>query len=152
MSTDDLPNGGAYAIGAALFAALEADALLQGAKLLDNPVRASALADGERIVFFEDVSDGPGPTDKPLERVYRYNVGVINRTDDARLGAHRDYRSAKRALKAALPRLKGVVQVGNHREGEIAFRLENIDVGGGLVLGTFTLGYRDAAVFGAVSS
>ena len=148
MSTvDKLPNGGAYAIGEALFAALVAEAEFAGAKLLNNPVRASELADGARIVFFEDVSDGPADSSKPLERVYRYTVGAINRTELSRLGSHRDYRVAKRALKSALPRLKALVQVGNHREGEISFRLENIDVGGGLVLGTFTLAYRDDSVF-----
>ncbi|RYF66032.1 MAG: hypothetical protein EOO22_21695 [Comamonadaceae bacterium] len=144
---DSLPNGAAYEIGAALFAALVAEEALTGAKLLDNPVRASSLQDGDRIVFFEDVSDGPAAQDKPLERVYRYNVGVINRTESSRLGSHRDYRTAKRTLKSALPRLKSIVQVANHREGEIAFRLENVDVGGGLVLGTFTLTYRDSDVF-----
>lgn len=143
---DKLPNGGAYVIGAALFAALQAEALLQDATLLDNPSRASDLDDGARIVFIEDVSDSP-VTDKPMERVYRYNLGVVNRTDTPRLGAHRDYRTAKRALKSALPLLKDIVPVSNHREGEVAFRLENVDVGGGLVLGTFTLTYRDETLF-----
>lgn len=144
---DSLPNGGAFAIGAALFAALKAEAKFTGARLLDNPKRASDLDDGDRIVFFEDVSDSPGPQDKPMDRVYRYNVGVINRTAEPRLGSHRDYRTAKRTLKSALPVLKEIVPVANHREGEVAFRLENVDVGGGLVLGTFTLTYRDNDVF-----
>jgi len=146
MSVDSLPNGAPYVIGEALFAALEAAAALEGATLLNNPVRVSDLADGARIVFFEDVSDGPGDASKPTERTYRYNLGVVNRSDQPRLGSHRDYRAAKRAVKQALPRLKDLVAVGNHREGEITFRLENIDVGGGLVLGTFTLGYRDRDV------
>lgn len=147
MSTPDaLPNGGAFAIGAALFAALQSEAGLQGATVLDNPSRASDLDDGDRIVFIEDVSDSP-VTDKQKERVYRYNLGVVNRTETPRLGAHRDYRTAKRALKNALPTLKDIVPVGNHREGEVAFRLENVDVGGGLVLGTFTLTYRDETLF-----
>lgn len=140
-AVDALPYGAAYAIGEALFAALEAAPALSGATLLNNPARVTDLSDGARIVFFEDVSDGP--SDKAAERVYRYNVGVINRTDDARRGSHGDYRAAKLALKGALPRLKTTVQVGNHKEGEITFRLENIDVGGGLVLGAFTLAYRD---------
>lgn len=143
---DSLPNGAAFAIGAAFFAALQAEAAFEGARLLDNPKRASDLDDGERVVFFEDVSDGPGAQDKPLERVYRYNLGVINRTEQARLGSHRDYRTAKRTVKSALSRLKEVVQVANHREGEVAFRLENVDVGGGLVLGTFSISYRDSDV------
>lgn len=148
MSTaDSLPNGGAYAIGAHLFAALKAEPLFAGATLFDNPVRASDLFEGARLVFFEDVSDGPANSDKSAERVYRYNVGVISRSTAPRLESHRDYRTAKRALMSALPRLNGTVQVGAHREGETVFRLENIDVGGGLVLGTFTLVYRDADVF-----
>lgn len=140
-AVDPWPFGAAYAIGDALYSALVAAPGLVGAKLINNPVRVTDLAEGERIVFFEDVSDGP--SDKPSERVYRYNVGVVNRTVQARRGSHGDYRVAKLALKAALPRLKAICQVGNHREGEITFRLENIDVGGGLVLGTFTLAYRD---------
>lgn len=145
MSTPDkLPNGPVYEIGKALYAALVADPAFAEAKLLDNPVRATDLAEGARVVFFEDVSDLPGPPNKSMYRVYRYNLGVINRSDDARLGSHQDYRTGKRALKAALPRLKAMVQVTNHREGEVAFRLENIDVGGGLVLGTFSLEYRDS--------
>jgi len=148
MSTQDkLPNGPVYEIGKALFAALVAEAAFADAKLLDNPTRATDLAEGARVVFFEDVSDLPAPPDKPMYRVYRYNLGVVNRSDQPRLGSHRDYRTAKRALKAALPRLKALVQVSNHREGEVAFRLENIDVGGGLVLGTFSLEYRDSDVF-----
>jgi hypothetical protein len=146
MSTvDPLPQGAPFAIGEALFAALVAAPELAGCKHLDNPVRASDLVDGDRIVFFEDVGDGAGG--KPAARVYRYNVGVINRTQSPRLGSHGDYRAAKRALKAALPRLVGTVLVSNHSEGEVVFRLENIDVGGGLVLGSFTLEYRDPGAF-----
>lgn len=143
---DKLPNGGAYVIGAALFTALQAEAELQDATLMDNPSRASDLDDGDRIVFFEDVSDSP-VTDKPMERLYRYNLGVINRTEVPRLGAHRDYRVAKRVLMSALPTLKDIVPVSNHREGEVAFRVENLDIGGCLVLGTFTLTYRDETLF-----
>ena len=143
---DSLPNGAAFAIGEAFYAALFAEPAFAGTRLLNNPVRVSDLSDGDRVLFFEDVSDEPGEQGKPLERVYRYNVGVINRSATPRLGAHRDYRTAKRALKAALPRLKTIVQVSNSREGSVTFRLENIDVGGGLVLGTFTLTYRDPDV------
>lgn len=143
-TADTLPEGWPFFIGEAFVAALRESPALAGATVLDNPVRLSDLTDGERIVFFEDVSDGPAQQDEGGKRVYRYNVGVVNRTEAARRGAHGDYRAAKRAVKAALPRLKpkGLI-VNFHREGEIAFRLENIDVGGGLVLGTFTIGYRD---------
>lgn len=146
-AVDTLPNGAPYAIGAHFFEALSAEPSFAGVRLLNNPIRASDLLDGNRVVFFEDASDGPGAGDKAVERVYRYNVGVINRTEEARLGSHRDYRAAKRALKSALKRLRSTVQVASHREGEVVFRLENIDVGGGLVLGTFTLAYRDIDVF-----
>jgi hypothetical protein len=144
MSTSDaLPQGVPYAVGELLMQALRDAPDLSGVTLLDNPVRASDISEGERVIFFEDVSDGPAEQGEQIKRVYRFNVGVINRTEAARLGVHTDYRVAKRVLDEALPTIKEVVVANFLREGEIAFRLENIDVGGGLVLATFTLGYRD---------
>lgn len=144
MSTPDtLPQGVPYAVGELLMQALRDEPALAGVAFHDNPVRASDIQDGNRVVFFEDVSDGPAEQGEQIKRVFRFNVGVINRTEDKRLGVHRDYRAAKRALDEALPSVRELVVANFLREGEIAFRLENIDVGGGLVLATFTLGYRD---------
>jgi len=146
MSTtaDTLPQGAPFAIGEAVVAALRAAVDLVGAKVLDNPLRLADLTDGDRIVFFEDASDGfidqPGQVQK---RVYGFTIGVINRSTEARRGAHGDYRAAKRAVRAALPNLADVLRTGPLREGAVSYRLENIDVGGSLVLGSFTVEYRD---------
>lgn len=144
QAIDTLPEGAPFALGAVLVAALRGSSALAGAQVLDNPLRLTDLSDGERIVFFEDASDRlisqPGQIQK---RVYGFNVGVINRSQDARQGAHSDYRAAKRAVIAALPELAAVARTQAVHEGDVVFRIENIDVGGGLVLGAFTIEYRD---------
>lgn len=146
LKPDLLPMGAPHAIGAAIVAALQADEALQGVNVIDNPVRASDLTDSARIVFFEDQYDKP--RDQPgqrQKRTYAFAVGVINRTEAARDGAHADYRAAKRVVRACMPAISALVAVDGSGmvEGEVRFRLENIDVGGGLVLGMFTLDYRD---------
>lgn len=145
MSTADmLPQGAPFAIGTVVVAALRAAVDLAGAKVLDNPVRLADLGEGARIVFFEDASDGfieqPGQVQK---RVYGFSVGVINRSSAARVGAHGDYRAAKRAVRGALAGISAVLRCGPLREGSVSYRIENIDVGGGLVLGSFSVDYRD---------
>ena len=146
LRPDTMPMGAPFAIGAAIVQALRADAELQGATVIDNPVRASDLMDGSRIVFFEDQHDKP--RDQPgqrQKRTYAFAVGVINRTESARAGAHADYRAAKRVVRACMPAINALVAVDGTGmvEGEVRYRLENIDVGGGLVLGLFTFDYRD---------
>ena len=138
MSTlpmDKLPQGAPYAIGAAVVQTLRAAPELAGALVLDNPRRASDLSEGDRIVFFEDQSDRQ--RDNPAQvqhRTYSFAVGVVSR-------------AAKRALRtlgmAAITSAGVDINGAGIREGEVRYRLENIDVGGELVLGTFTLDYRD---------
>ena len=145
MSTPDtLPQGAPYAIGVVVVAALRAATDLAGAKVLDNPVRLADLAEGARIVFFEDSGDSfigqPGQVQK---RTYAFSVGVINRSSSARAGAHGDYRAAKRAVRGALAGVSAVLRCGALQEGSVSYRIENIDVGGGLVLGSFSVEYRD---------
>jgi hypothetical protein len=149
MSTpaDKLPSGAPYAIGEAIVAALRADPALKGATVHNNPVRASVLDEGERIVLFEDQHDKPRG-DQPgqrQKRVYTFAVGVINRSDSARAAAHADYRAVRRVVRTCMPDIGKhvVIEGAGIVEGEVRFRLENIDVGGGLVLGMFTLDYRD---------
>jgi hypothetical protein len=143
MSTDALPLGVPYEAGAKIFAALRDAATLTGCTFYDNPKRATDLESGDRVVFFEDVSDGPAEQQNQVNREFRFNVGVINRSEADRLGVHTDYRAAKRAIEGALATLKGVATVKYLREGDLVFRLENIDIGGGLIIAQFTLGYRD---------
>lgn len=146
LKPDTLPQGAPFAIGAAIVAALKADTVLAGAKVLDNPLRASQLAEGARIVFFEDQGDKPMSNDaQSPKRTYSFAVGVINRTATPRQEAHADYRAAKRVVKACMPAIMQLVTIEARGllEGDVHFRLENIDVGGGLVLGMFTLDYRE---------
>lgn len=145
---DKFPKGVPFELGRILFGALSADAGLAGASVLDNPERASALGDGARVVFLEEQRDVP--VDQPgqvQQRIYHFSVGVIARAESARSQAHADYRLVKRILRnqcmplltAAGVRLDGPGLL----EGEVRYRLENIDVGGSLVLGAFSIHYRD---------
>ena len=141
---DVLPEGAPFLLGEVVVATLLASSELAGATVLDNPSRLADLTDGERIVFFEDASDNyieqPGGIQK---RVFGFSVGVINRSDAARRAAHGDYRAAKRAVRSALQALSVQLRTGPLREGAVSYRLENIDVGGSLVLGSFSVEYRD---------
>ena len=148
LKPDALPEGAPFVVGAAVVQALRTALDLDGAKVLDNPVRASDLADGDRIIFFEDQSDKL--LEQPAQRQYRtygFSIGVISRTADARRDAHRDYRAVKRVLRGlSMPAItQAGVEIAKSgiREGEVRYRMENIDVGGSLVLGLFTLDYRD---------
>ncbi|MBN9411341.1 MAG: hypothetical protein J0H69_19525 [Burkholderiales bacterium] len=139
--SDVLLRGAPFAIGEAVVESLRSGFSAQEVRVLDNPVRAADLSDGQRIVFYEDQPDRAIEKNR---RVFSFAVGVINRTAEARLGAHTDYRRAKRLVRDAIKGIAEVVQPGTPvREGEVIFRLENIDVGGSLVLGTFTVDYRD---------
>jgi hypothetical protein len=146
LKPDTLPQGAPFAIGATIFAALKVAKALEGAKVLDNPKRNSDLQDGDRIVFFEDQADKligqPGQSQK---RTYVFSLGAINRTEKDREGAHADYRAAKRVIRSCMPEIVKLVQIEGRGvvEGDVVYRLENIDVGGGLVVGLFTLDYRD---------
>lgn len=143
---DPMPQGAPFAIGEAVVQALRTDATLTGAVVLDNPQRASALQDGDRIVFFEDQADRlveqPG---QKAKRTYSFTLGVISRSVQARQDAHADYRAAKRIVRNCMPSISQSVELNGRGlvEGDVAYRLENIDVGGALVLGTFTVDYRD---------
>lgn len=148
LPTDKCPQGVPYVMGAAIVQALRTAPALAGATVLDNPRRASGLAEGARIVFFEDAGDRPRSNEAQVQhRTYSFTLGVISRAANARQAAHADYRAAKRVLRLmCMPAMTqaGVEVTGaGLREGEVIYRLENIDVGGELVLGTFTIDYRD---------
>ncbi len=147
-AADKRPNGVPFELGRILIEALRADSGLAGVTVLDNPERASVLMDGERLVFLEEQRDVP--VDDPGQvqrRIYHFSVGVIARNESARLQAHGDYRLVKRILRNDCMRLitaAGIVLAGaGLQEGEVRYRLENIDVGGSLVLGAFSIEYRD---------
>lgn len=148
LKPDTLPEGVPFVVGATVIDALRNAPDLNGAKIFDNPVRSSDLVEGDRIIFFEDQIDKL--LEQPAQRQYRtygFSIGVISRTTDARRSAHRDYRAVKRVLRSlSMPAISqaGVeIAKSGIREGEVRYRLENIDVGGGLIVGLFTLDYRD---------
>ena len=147
-AADKCPNGVPFELGRILIEALRADSGLAGVTVQDNPERASALLDGDRLVFLEEQRDVP--VDDPgqvQKRIYHFSVGVIARSEGARLQAHGDYRLVKRILRNDCMRLitgAGIALAGaGLQEGEVRYRLENIDVGGSLVLGAFSIEYRD---------
>ena len=145
LPADRWPLGLPHAIGAVIVRALREHVSLAGAKVLDNPSRASDLNEGERIIFFEDQFDRP--RESVQKRSYEFSIGAISRKKDARSTAHADYRATKRVLRQiCMPELtqSGLqLDARGLTEGEVRFRLENIDVGGGLVLGLFAIDYRD---------
>lgn len=148
MPADKCPQGSPYIMGAAIVQALRDAPDLEDAVVLDNPRRASDLGEGTRIVFFEDAGDTPRSNEaQEQRRTYRFTLGVISRATNARQAAHTDYRAAKRVLRLvcmpAMTRVGVQLDGGGLREGEVTYRLENIDVGGELVLGAFTIDYRD---------
>lgn len=143
MSVDLLPLGVPFTAGEVFLAALRAAETLEGVVIHDNPQRASALDGGDRVVWLEDVSDGPADGGIKVNRDFRFNLGAINRTENARRGVHTDYRAAKRVLDAALPGMKSLFTVRGFHEGALTFRVENVDVGGGLIIAQYTLAYRD---------
>lgn len=144
LPLDALPQGAPHAIGAAAWGALW-DELSSVALVLDNPARSTELQEGARILFIEDVSDRrveeKGGQQK---REYTFNLGVISRASAARTVAHGDYRLAKRLVRDSLAALHSKLNViSGLREGDVIYRIENVDVGGSLVLGTFSIQYRD---------
>ncbi|AOV01851.1 hypothetical protein AA671_15780 [Delftia tsuruhatensis] len=147
---DVLRYGAPFVIGRAVVQALQAAEGLQGAVLCDNPVTAADLSTGDRVLLVEDQADKPRG-DQPGQRArrsYGFALGVISRTDSARQDAHADYRLAKRTVLECLPLLAQMgieIEGGGMVEGDVRYRIENIDVGGALVQGLFTLAYRDPA-------
>jgi hypothetical protein len=146
LKPDPLPQGAPFAIGAAVVQALRTAPTLAGALVLDNPTRATDLAEGPRLVFFEDQADRlrqqPG---QMAGRTYTFAVGVVSRAAAPRAAAHADYRAAKRVVRGCMPAIQALVQVDGAGliEGDVSYRLENLDVGGALVIGLFSLDYRD---------
>ncbi len=151
MSSADVDATGApCVIGAVIVRELRASADLAGVRVLDNPTRAADLQDGERVLFFEDqydrLRDNPAQV---AQRTYGFTLGVISRVraGNARERAHTDYRSAQRVLRracmAALTEAGVQINGAGLREGDVSYRVEGIDVGGALVLGSYTLDYRN---------
>lgn len=147
LPADLQPLGAPFVIGQALVQALRSAPELAGVLVLDNPARATDLAEGARLLWFEDQADRlRGQPGQLAQRTYTFSLGVIARTEDARERAHRDYRAAKRIARAAMRDITSAgvsVEGAGVQEVDVTYRLENLDVGGSLVLGAFSVDYRD---------
>lgn len=135
-----------YLIGSTVFELLQAAPELAGAVFKDNPIRASDLSEGERVVFVEDQHDKliaqPGQI---AQRVYSFTVGVINRSPDARRAVHADYKICRAIVRSkAMASINRLICIAGRglQEGDVAYRLENIDVGGSLILASYSVDYK----------
>ena len=92
-----------FKLSRAAFEALRDAPEFVGARVLDNPTDRSALADGNRVIFVEDVRDEPNSQEGQAEaRAFTLIVGTIARTEDARTQADADTVQAKRTITAGL--------------------------------------------------
>jgi hypothetical protein len=131
-----------YRISAAIVEALRAAPALAGVKVLDNPTDASALQAGERLVLVEDQTDRfIDQKNQQGKRRFAFTLGAINRSANDRAGADADYQAAEAAVRGTHKHLMSTLGCGPLHEEEVTFRVEGIDVGGALVLGTFSVEY-----------
>jgi hypothetical protein len=122
----------------------------------DNPVTRAALEMGDRVIFVEDTDDEPTTKEGQAEgRTFRFNVGVINRTNNSREQADRDMQTIKPMVVSALMAACRGLQADNAiktfqapREGRRSYRIEGIDVGGALILTRYEIDYRTPAARG----
>lgn len=133
-------------IGSIIVQALKTHFGAEGASVLDNPVRASLLEEGDQIVLFEDQANRPS-TDaaKKAVRAYGFAVSALCRTSKARTDAHALYRAARGVVLGVMPALTAAgigIAASGVSEGDVNYRVEGLDVGGGLVQGLFSLSYR----------
>lgn len=121
-----------------------------GAIVRDNPISKSALSEGRRILFVEDWEDGPaaGQPNQAESRVFALDIGVINRTANARTSADADMVQAKEiASKGLLVTGRALKATGTlytfsaPREGKRIYRVEGLDVGGALIITRLEINY-----------
>jgi len=138
-----------YLLSQAVVDAIRAEPLFSAATVLDNPTGPAALADGDRLVFVEDMDDTqlqqPNQTER---RAFRFAIGVIARTEDARRQADADMQVVKRCMRvqllAALRQLKAAGDLDQFAapvEGPRRYRVEGVDVGGALIVTEFQVTY-----------
>lgn len=147
-----MPQSTPYQLSTAIVAALRLQFDPDGVAVRDNPSTPSQLADGERVVFVEDVDDDRIAQPNMAERrVFKVNIGVINRSADARAACDADMQSVKavmvRDIPAACRQLKQAGAADGFsapREGKRVYRIEGIDVGGALIVTQFEIEYITA--------
>jgi len=136
-------------IGSVIVQALRAHFGSTGPDVLDNPTRASLLDEGPKKVIFEDQNcRRSADAAKKAIRTYSFSVAALCRTTDARNDAHALYRAARGVVLGAMPAITAAgvgITASGVSDGDVTYRVEGLDVGGGLVLGMFTLQYRDSS-------
>lgn len=146
MSVTIATHGHDCVIGAVIVQALKDHFGSAGAEVLDNPVRAAYLEDGPKKVIFEDQRNSrSAEAQKKAVRAYSFSVATLCRTREARTDAHALYRAACSVVMGVMPALTeaGILITGSGiSEGDVTYRVEGLDVGGGLVLGLFSLQYQ----------
>jgi hypothetical protein len=126
------------------------------AQVLNNPRSAVDFGGAPLHFGVEDRSDAPMASvngDKPGQtpyRTYGFNLWVVAApmgASNPREVAHAAYVKAKRLVREQLMRAVQAAGVevggGGLREGAVQYHLENMDLPGALVLGQFSLDYRD---------
>lgn len=147
MTLSIATHGHDCVIGSAIVSALQTQFAGSGVVVRDNPVRAAMLEEGAQQVIFEDQANKRGTGGVTAQRTYSFSLAALSRDEDARTQAHALYQTARRVVLGIMPALTtaGIaIAAGGVVEGDVTYRVENLDVGGGLVLGLYTIQYRHA--------
>lgn len=146
MTPDPAPLGYPYLIGEAVMDALKAEPGFAGVKLVDNPSKPESISEGKRLLLFKDAADSlQDQSGNAMDRVFTFQAGAISRDKQSRKQAHTDYRALKRVIRDCIKAMtaSGLRITSLVSETVVSYQLENLDIGGALVLGTFTVKYRD---------
>ena len=148
MTLSIATHGHDCVIGSTIVNALRTQLAGTGVVVRDNPVRAAMLEEGSQQVIFEDQANRRGANSTQTQRTYSFSLAALSRDEDARTQAHALYQTARRVVLGIMPALTtaGItIAAGGVVEGDVTYRVENLDVGGGLVLGLYTIQYRSIA-------
>lgn len=147
MSVTLPTHGPDCVIGSVIVQALRAYFSAAGPEVLDNPTRAVLIEEGPQKVIFEDQANRrSADATKKAVRTYSFSLAALCRTADARADAHALYRAARSVVLGTMPALTAAgvgITAGGIEEGDVTYRVEGLDVGGGLALGIFSLQYRN---------
>lgn len=147
MTLSIATHGHDCVIGSTIVNALRTQLAGTGVVVRDNPVRAAMLEEGSQQVIFEDQANRRGSNSTQTQRTYSFSLAALSRDEDARTQAHALYQTARRVVLGIMPALTAAgitIAAGGVVEGDVTYRVENLDVGGGLVLGLYTIQYRHA--------
>jgi hypothetical protein len=110
--------------------------------IVRNPRRPSHLGGGERILIVSEVSDvnvqkaGARETRRRLVK-----IGVLSRVDGADADADGLYCLLSDTVQAALRPMQLAATITKHSEGNVQFYVDDIDVDGAVVIGSWEIDY-----------